>query len=444
MVKITLINGDAGTGKTYKLTKYINNVIDKNKTFICLAFTHSAVNNIYNMFKINFPEKDINKDMFQTLHKFFHIDPKTGNITNYSFKKYDYMFIDEYSLISVNMLETIKETINKNIERLILCGDFKQLRTIETKNEISYDKLLKYSKVFEKNNFNKEILKAIQHFDNSILSTEFINKNITNIVILKDYIRNENHILRIINNLCFNEIDKDYIKSLFCKKSTLINLMKNNNYVFIASTYESLQKVNDFLANNDEETITIKQKDISTEYGLNKINLKENQDVIITENLKYGDDVLTNGDILIFKDYSESTNMITLYDYENNKYFIIPPQVVPLDKSLKVPKDFEPRTLGKFKYKDNFYYSYFPILPSNLITYHKAQGKTINNVILCVDNLFEFSMLYTGLTRAKNNVLLFTFNEQYKDIENVDNIYKYLNILVYEFLYKNHKVLSNE
>ena len=161
---------------------------------------------------------------------------------------------------------------------------------------------------------------------------------------------------------------------------------------------------------------------------------------IITETLKYGDDIITNGDILIFKEYNNKTNTITIYDDDTDKYFIISPQIIAANN--KVPKDFSASVLGKFKYNDVIYYSYFPILPNNLITYHKAQGKTIDNVILCVDNVFEFSMLYTGLTRAKNNVLLFSFSEQIKDIKNVNTIYEYLNIMINELLYKEHTIIQ--
>ena len=441
MVKITLINGDAGTGKTFKLTKYINNVIDKNKTFICLAFTHSAVNNLYDMFRFNYPNKLIDKEYFQTIHKYFKIDPKKETINNYSFNHIDYMFIDEYSLISVNLLELIKDIIKKHVDRLVLCGDFKQLRTIDSKTNINYVSLNKYAEILNEYNFDKDIIKAIQLFDNSILSTKFINKNITDIVILKEHIRNDDKILEIINNICFKEIDNEYIKTLYCCKSSLVDLMKNKGYAFIASTYDNLQKVNNMLSSNEHDTIEIKQKDLPSEYGLNNINLKYNQKVVITETLKYGDDIITNGDILIFKEYNNKTNTITIYDDDTDKYFIISPQVVAANNN-KIPKDFSASVLGKFKYNDVIYYSYFPILPNNLITYHKAQGKTIDNVILCVDNIFEFSMLYTGLTRAKNNVLLFSFSEQIKNIKNVNTIYEYLNIMINELLYKEHTIIQ--
>lgn len=50
----------------------------------------------------------------------------------------------------------------------------------------------------------------------------------------------------------------------------------------------------------------------------------------------------------------------------------------------------------------------WPIYPLNLFTFHKSQGLTFENVIICVDDLFEFQMFYTGVTRSSNNIKFFT------------------------------------
>ena len=51
---------------------------------------------------------------------------------------------------------------------------------------------------------------------------------------------------------------------------------------------------------------------------------------------------------------------------------------------------------------------YYPVAPSELLTFHRSQGKSIDNVIICIDNLFEASMLYTGITRARSSVMFHT------------------------------------
>ena len=51
---------------------------------------------------------------------------------------------------------------------------------------------------------------------------------------------------------------------------------------------------------------------------------------------------------------------------------------------------------------------YYPIAPYNLITFHRSQGKSIENVIICIDDIFDLGMLYTGITRAVENVKFYT------------------------------------
>ena len=58
------------------------------------------------------------------------------------------------------------------------------------------------------------------------------------------------------------------------------------------------------------------------------------------------------------------------------------------------------------------------VMPSYLYTFHKSQGLEFDNVAVCIDDLFEFPMLYTGITRARKNVVFFTMNSMiYRDIE---------------------------
>jgi hypothetical protein len=49
------------------------------------------------------------------------------------------------------------------------------------------------------------------------------------------------------------------------------------------------------------------------------------------------------------------------------------------------------------------------ILPYNFITCHKAQGRTIPKVLLILDDLFEITMLYTAITRARDDIKFIKF-----------------------------------
>ena len=53
-------------------------------------------------------------------------------------------------------------------------------------------------------------------------------------------------------------------------------------------------------------------------------------------------------------------------------------------------------------------FGYYPVTPANLLTVHKSQGRTIDKVIVVIDDMFELSMMYTALTRAKSDIKLCT------------------------------------
>ena len=65
---------------------------------------------------------------------------------------------------------------------------------------------------------------------------------------------------------------------------------------------------------------------------------------------------------------------------------------------------------------------FYPICPNFLISIHKSQGRTIENVIFCIDELFDMSMLYTGITRAKNKLMF--FSEEKNEIKRVELLIK--------------------
>ena len=383
MVDITIISGDAGTGKSYELAKHIYNTYKNNLTFVVLAYTHSAVNTIYNTF-FKLYNIDIG-NKFMTIHKYFKINIITNKIQHNVFEKLDYMFIDEYSLISVELFNNIFGAINSNVNNLVLCGDYKQLHSIKISNNIEYDKLLKYMKQLDnKYTFDEDLVSSIQHFDNSIISLPSIQKRLVNNIILTEQKRSNNEITSLVNNYVFN--DNPISDDLFVSKASCVNLINNNGYIFIASKYKILQDIHNCITNY----VTKPLYEISQPYGLNKMKLYDDQLVTITTNTKE----FCNGDTYIFKEYNKKQQYILLQDINTNE--------------------------NKFLYKINYsedehieQLEYFPILPYYLTTFHKSQGKTFNNVIVCVDNLFDFTMLYTGITRAKDNVLFYT-NSEYK------------------------------
>jgi hypothetical protein len=142
---------------------------------------------------------------------------------------------------------------------------------------------------------------------------------------------------------------------------SFLSTPESNDYVIISSEYsilsDVLQKSNEF-----------SQTGYPTKIGTTKSNK-----CILNETV---DDDFLNGDVVeITKVYPEF-DMVEITNF--NK------------QTLSIPYD--------------------KLLPYNFITVHKAQGRGYDNVVLILDSLFEITMLYTGITRAKKNIKFIIFN----------------------------------
>ena len=84
-------------------------------------------------------------------------------------------------------------------------------------------------------------------------------------------------------------------------------------------------------------------------------------------------------------------------------------EIIAVNGKEILAKDLENGKLSSFHYPWKFY-------SSSLYTFHKSQGLTFTNVIVCTDDLFEFQMLYTGITRASSSVKFFSCKP--KDMRN--------------------------
>ena len=179
------------------------------------------------------------------------------------------------------------------------------------------------------------------------------------------------------------------------------NYILNLNYVFIASKYSILQKIYDYIYDNfwrksnlHEDIITLEQH-ISFSSGFKNLYLYPGMKIIVCdtdEHKKY-----INGEELIFTGNFEYGKMKCL-KLEEKEY-------VYVDKIKEVDKTKSEE--------------YYPICPSFLITIHKSQGKTIDNVIVCIDDMFDMSMMYTAITRAKNNLVFFSKTNDEKERRNI-------------------------
>lgn len=400
MVFIEIITGKAGCGKSYMLSKYINIASLKTNNWVVLAYTHSAVKNIEQYVKLNYPNINITNH-FMTIHKYFNINfyDTNINIMNRSWEQLDYMFIDEFSLISIYLFTTIWPMIKIYVNKLVLCGDYRQLKPINSSDKILYDNLKKYLSLV---NIHIDNIPSIQHFDNLLLSLDVVKNNVKKVINLTKQYRADSDVNNIIETLCFipsSEQNKNDIKNIInkhmVKLSSVINLIKNNDYKFIASTYRQLRKINELINHQNIISIPILlSTNIITTYedNIGEISIKLNDDIRITE---------------------------TFDDFQNGEIY----KVVDVYNNCLIVKTGETlKQLFPIKIKqDNKEIIYYPVLPEYLLTFHKSQGMTINNVIVSLDNIFDFTMLYTGISRGRNNILFYTESKTF-NYDIFDNI----------------------
>jgi hypothetical protein len=404
---IECVYGRAGTGKTFSLCNNIIKHINNKSDFVVLAYTHSAVLNIVNMIKSINTDVDINVSNFCTLHSYFRINFKTGkSIVKGPVKLKPYIFIDEFSLINKTMFKKCIYTLYKSKIpiHVFIYGDPIQLPPIEKKIKVKVG-LNKLYRLFPQNTLPSK--NNISH----MFQTLFFSSCLTNCTKTKltENKRSDDNVLSLIENIYSNNILGENINWVGYGD---IPKLISDNYVFIASKHKIIQQVIHHvfdvnIKNNnkiisigsineetDDETIIIHQN-VSSKLSYKFMFIVPHTNIITTENTKS----YMNGEELKFV------------------------SVVIRNKKpvLKCINSFgENVYISQLKENNNVY---FPIYPSWVSTIHRAQGRSIDNIIACVDDLFNMCMLYTMITRTKHNIIFFTKHSLDKNKILTDNAY---------------------
>lgn len=385
---INIIIGKAGTGKTNYIKESIKRKPVSN-LFICTAFTHSAVNNIRDRLS------DLTSDSlikFKTLHSLFRISRDNIPIGILGKDDFDYLYVDEFSLIDKNLFEKCILSLHKlSIKKrtIFIIGDILQLGSISniySENIISKSLLenfmTKLNNTIITNNYStKSIVDIIFHLSRLPIYSELVEKYTENTVVLtKNYRQYDStNLNNFINNLFFDTKEDNNNNAIsqvidnIIDMDTVVKYIRENNYVFIGSSYDLLYKINEQVRITDKN---VKIMDFSNKNNKksNRLYLIPNETVYMMENSQDDQQLLYhNGEVVIFTDSTED--------------------VVLLRKCDK---------------NEEFYANVQIIMPTYLYTFHKCQGLEFNNVIVCIDNLFAFPMLYTGMTRARKNIKFYT------------------------------------
>lgn len=380
---IFTIYGKAGTGKSSTLAKIISNCINNKQTYKVLASTHSAVDNIYQITKeLN---KDVDRTNFKTIYSFFRIN-YIDNILLGCDQLPNYLIFDEFSLINKYAFKNIvRHLIHKTKEsnqmiHIIFAGDPLQLNSVYDKNQkISFKKLRTLNKLHPCS------INVMEHMHLSIFGSKFLMKHKKK-ELTKNY-RSNDIVIKTLNAI-YNKDDSFRYK--FIDTSGVLKLLLNDSFVLLASKYIIIQRVYDQLAkrwrDQGKEVTTIEQN-ISFEIGLKRLYVYPGIKLITTSTQKCSNPAYYNGQEITCTDIITSSNHDTDILVCNSNGVDI--------------------CISKEQLFDNDVY-YFPVLPANMITVHKSQGRSIQNVIVCIDELFDMSMLYTAITRARNGVLFYS------------------------------------
>ena len=375
---IKFIYGMSGCAKTTTAIKSLKNVA----SFACIAFTHSAVNNLKNIYNELF--NNIPPDSFLTIHKFLRIPIKdNGEYTIIRHKHIKYIrkiiLIDEFSLIPLDIIDYLFEIASNSDSTFIFIGDFVQLMPISKIKQPINTSLINSDFKNINMTFN-EAMKIAEHLSNSVYTSKYF-KNADKMVLLHNY-RNGDKVNMILNDALNGNFDNYIIQNFDIKKYV------NEGYIILSSMYKYLELAYNFaISEVDNKDLNIKKTKIG------RIIINKNDKLVLMDNISEN---FVNGDEVYVKDIKKH-NEIEVCKINDNESIII---------------------------------DAYKVLPYNFITCHKAQGRSIPKVLLILDDLFEITMLYTAITRAKEDIKFIKFNNcpEISDI----NAFKIMRDVIYK------------
>lgn len=384
MVKISIkqVIGRAGTGKTTYAKRVAEYHIKRRKTVYCLSFTHSAVEN---MRRRGFHPSC----QFSTLHSFFRIDYNDDTVMG-CYKPFDVLIIDEFSLIASSLMDNCLKSIYRNGASIgivdcevYLVGDPLQLGAVNGSDSISYSLLDTVLDIIPYSTIDRHTLtRIIRHWSRLCVNSTLVRELTTNDITLTTNHRSADSVTELVESVVMNG---DYTKILPLLRTSdeVVRLVRDEHYTVLSSKYDVLKIINQ----------RVRLMNALDYHGWKFIS---DESVYMTVNTGR----LYNG------------QHVTLLTADNSSVTLNTPN------GKDIITDIYIRTVDGNKLNDKI-----PIvMPAYLYTFHKAQGLEFNNVAICIDDLFEFPMLYTGITRARKNVVFFTMNSLFiSDLESILN-----------------------
>lgn len=384
--QLVLLNGYAGTGKSSSIKALINMLEDNNKTYRILAptakaakqislYTERKASTIHYLLCREFP--DFDKNIVDKTEIEIVSDLSNDFDNNSEFLDYDVLIIDETSMLSISLFNTLLKYINYKKTKLLLIGDSYQLPSIQNGNL--------YQDLLEIDDIPKITLDEIFRYTENGLVTVA-----TDIRLGKKYLNN-NTFQKIGNSYEFYQYDdtSKMINAALNKYMDLINSGVNIQDIAIL-TAKNIGNSGTNLINSCVQTIInpIDEFDdyISIKVDKQTIRFKEN-DIVMNIKNNYGAIPLGESNKVLIAN-GQTGKIKYINSFENSL-------ILEIDN-----KQF------KFEYSDicNLRLAY-------CFTIHKAQGSQFKYVIYIVtqDDMFmtNSNLMYVAVTRAQQKCFQF-------------------------------------
>lgn len=405
-----VINGVAGSGKTY-LTSRIIEEISKFNLVLVTAPTNKALKVLKKECKI-----DDNGVTFKTLHAAFGLKPYIDRNGKQNFKvdKYarargaegyfiDILFVDEMSMIDNKLFDIIKKEVESRSIKVVFIGDRYQIPPVNYEDSIPCDKNIQIKYNMEVFNLDKVIRQAKGNL--IIDSASYIRNNIK-----------EEFVNIPLNNNVVKINNKDEMNDIL---NTLFNEDRNNpNYVkVLAWTNRTVGAFNNAIRKMlyPDSTRRIEVGEHLIVYSPiveNKMALFNTNDELIINSFEEQECEIDG------KKYEYYLCEATEYDSDRKAYIkILTKEYMPIfyEQSQMIANYAKNLPHGsreasdEWKHYYNFLSTFADVDYGYACSVHKSQGSSINKVVICEYDInkdrksYERNRIkYTAVTRAIN------------------------------------------